>query len=65
MNKYDLKTGDILLFDFNEKGLIGIFNNLIKKFTKSSFSHVAVVLKDPEFIHPSLKGLYIWESSWE
>lgn len=65
MNKYDLKTGDILLFDFNEKGFIGIFNNLIKRFTKSKFSHVAVVLKDPEFIHPSLKGLYIWESSWE
>ena len=65
MNKHDLKTGDILLFDFNEKGLLGIFNNLIKRFTKSKFSHVAVVLKDPYFIHPSLKGLYIWESSWE
>ena len=65
MSEYDLKTGDILLFDFNESGLMGIFNNLIKKFTKSNYSHVAMVLKDPEFIHPSLKGYYIWESSWE
>ena len=24
-----------------------------------------MVLKDPSFIHPSLKGYYIWESSWE
>ena len=24
-----------------------------------------MVLKDPEFIHPTLKGTYIWESSWE
>ncbi len=65
MSEYDLKTGDILLFDFNESGLMGLFNNLIKKFTKSNYSHVAMVLKDPEFIHPSLKGYYIWESSWE
>ena len=24
-----------------------------------------MVIKDPAFIHPSLKGTYIWESSWE
>ena len=65
MTEYNLKTGDILLFDFNESGFMGIFNNLIKRFTKSDYSHIAVVLKDPSFIHPSLKGYYIWESSWE
>ena len=65
MSKYDLKTGDILLFDFEGGGVFGAFTSLIKYFTKSKFSHVAMVLKDPTFIHPSLKGYYVWESSWE
>ena len=65
MSNLNLKTGDILLFDYNEKGILGIFNKAIKYFTNSDYSHVAVVLKDPEFIHPSLKGYYIWESSYE
>ncbi len=65
MSQYNLKTGDILLFDYNESGILGLFNKAIKYFTKSPYSHIAVVLKDPSFIHPSLKGYYIWESSWE
>ena len=65
MSQFNLKTGDILLFDFKGGGIFGIFTGLIKYFTKSNFSHVAMVLKDPDFIHPSLKGYYIWESSWE
>lgn len=65
MSNLNLKTGDILLFDYNEKGFLGIFNKAIKYFTNSDYSHVAVVLKDPKFIHPSLKGYYIWESSYE
>ena len=65
MSNLNLKTGDILLFDYNEKGFLGIFNKAIKYFTNSNYSHVAVVLKDPKFIHPSLKGYYIWESSYE
>ena len=62
---FNLKTGDILLFDYKAGGVFGIFTKLIKYFTKSNYSHVAMVLKDPTFIHPSLKGTYIWESSWE
>lgn len=65
MSAFNLKTGDILLFDIQESGLMGLFNKAIKYFTHSNYSHVAVVLKDPSFIHPSLKGYYIWESSWE
>ena len=65
MSQFDLKTGDILLFDYEAGGIFGLFTGLIKYFTKSKFSHVAMVLKDPSFIHPSLKGYYIWESSWE
>ena len=62
---FNLKTGDILLFDYKAGGAFGIFTKLIKYFTKSDYSHVAMVIKDPAFIHPSLKGTYIWESSWE
>lgn len=60
-----MKTGDILLFDYKAGGIFGIFTKLIKYFTKSDYSHVAMVIKDPTFIHPSMKGTYIWESSWE
>ena len=24
-----------------------------------------MVLKDPDFIHPTLKGYYVWESGWD
>ena len=64
-NKYKLKTGDILLFDNKGGGIMGIFSSLIKKITKSDISHVAMVLKDPDFIDPPLKGIYVWESNYE
>ena len=64
-NKYKLKTGDILLFDNKGGGVMGIFSSLIKKITKSDISHVAMVLKDPDFIDPPLKGIYVWESNYE
>ena len=44
---------------------MGIFSWLIKKVTKSNITHVGMVLKDPVFINPSLKGYYVWESGWE
>tara|TARA_B100000427_G_scaffold284116_1_gene256803 strand:- start:145 stop:684 length:540 start_codon:yes stop_codon:yes gene_type:complete len=33
--------------------------------THSNYTHIAMILKDPTFIHPSLKGTFVWESSWE
>ena len=60
----DLKTGDLLLFNNHSGGLFGTFTNLIKWGTHSNYTHVALVLKDPTFIHPSLKGLYVWESTY-
>ena len=58
---YDFKTGDILLFC----GGNSCFSSLIKRFTKSDFTHVGMILKDPTFIHPYLKGYYVWESGIE
>jgi len=65
MSQYNLKTGDLLLFDYKAGGWFGVFTKLIKYFTKSKYSHIAMVLKDPTYINPKLKGYYIWESSWE
>ena len=64
-NKYKLKTGDLLLFDNKGGGIMGIFSSLIKKITKSDISHIAMVLKDPDFIDPPLKGIYVRESNYE
>ena len=58
----ELKTGDIILFDYEGHSIL---SSLIKRFTKSNFTHVGMILKDPKFIHPSLKGYYIWESGKE
>ena len=62
----NLKTGDIILCDYTQTtGFFGAFSWLIKHFTNSNYSHCAMIIKDPSFIHPSLKGTYVWESSWE
>lgn len=65
IKKYNLRTGDILLFDNKSKNCFGFFTDVIKLVTKSQFSHVAMILVDPIYIKPNLKGLYIWESSIE
>ena len=57
-----LKTGDILLCDnLQQKGL-GLFGWLIKYATVSDFSHTAMVIIDPEFTNPPMKGVYVWQS---
>ena len=38
---------------------------MIEYATHSNFSHVAMVLRDPTYIDPNLKGIYLWESGWE
>ena len=65
MSRFNLKTGDLLLFDKGTEGLSGWLSSFIKYFTQSDITHVAMVLKDPYFIHPTLKGYYVWESNWE
>ena len=64
----DLDTGDILLFSpsIKDDGIfMKVLDWIIQTATHSPYTHVAFVLKNPEFIHPVLKGLYIWESSYE
>jgi len=56
-----MKTGDLLLFN----GTGNWLSSLVKWGTHSNYTHCAMVLKDPTFLHPHLKGTYVWESSWE
>ena len=58
----ELNTGDLLLFNSHSSSFL---SSLIKWGTHSNYTHVAMILKDPTFIHPSLKGTFVWESSWE
>lgn len=56
----DLDTGDLLLFTSTS-----LFGRLIEFFGKSKYSHVAIVLKDPTYINPSMHGLFVLESGYE
>ena len=61
----DLQTGDLLLFDENPSNyLMKTLDFIIKYSTECQFSHSAIILKDPTFISPLLKGTYVWESSY-
>jgi hypothetical protein len=53
----DLQTGDIVLFGKN-----GPFSRLIAAGTDSKYSHVGMVLKEPIYLDPSLKGTYLLEA---
>ena len=57
-----LKTGDILLCDNLEYKSWGLFSWFIKFMTKSDFSHVGMIVVDPEFTDVPLKGTYVWTS---
>lgn len=61
---HTLKTGDLLLCDNLGHSGLGIFGWLIKYFTYSDFSHVAMIVKDPQFTKQPLDGLFVWEAGF-
>jgi hypothetical protein len=68
----DLETGDILLFNHVNNYNTGfqIFDDVlswaIRTCTNSIYTHVGIVVKDPNFtIGGKLKGLYLLESNYE
>ncbi len=69
-DKNKLQTGDLLLFVIKNsyknpyKCFMSCYSNLIKCFTKSKYTHSAMVIRDPPW-REDLKGLYILESSLE
>ena len=54
------QTGDILLY--NSSTLVG---RAIEWLSYSKFSHISIILRDPVYINPELKGLYVIESGSE
>jgi hypothetical protein len=58
----ELKTGDLLLCDDLEYSSWGLLSWVIKFMTKSDFSHVGMIVVDPEFTDISLKGTFVWTS---
>jgi hypothetical protein len=63
-NSATINTGDILLFaERPSQWLWKLLDGTIKFFTGSKFSHSAIALRDPVWLDPSLKGLYVWEST--
>lgn len=61
INLDELQTGDIILFGDTKFW----FSRLIEWVCNSKWSHVGVILRDPTYINPNLKGLYLWESGEE
>lgn len=53
-------TGDLILYSSNN--WISYF---IEYFTGSQFSHISMIVKDPIYIKPELKGIYVLESGYE
>ena len=56
-----MKTGDIILFS----GKHSIISYVVEWFTSSFWSHIGIVLKNPVYIDPKLKGYYLLESGYE
>lgn len=56
-----MKTGDSILFH----GTGFWFSYIVEWATWSEFSHVGMVLRDPFYIDPKLKGVYMLESGEE
>jgi hypothetical protein len=71
MDKSKFQTGDILLFHHKNnfssviKGLFSLFTDLIMWWTRSKYSHCAIIVRDPKFMGEEKKGLYVLESSYE
>ena len=61
----ELKTGDLIFFTGHTQGWLKYFSSMIEFSTHSNFSHIGMIVKDPTFISPSLKGTFVWESGWE
>ena len=51
----DLETGDIILFSGNY-----LLSYIVEFFTNSMYSHVGVVLKNPNLGDATFKGIYLF-----
>jgi len=57
------RTGDIVLFSRRRAPWFHPLSVAIDFFTESQFSHVGMVLHNPTWLHPSLRGEFLWQST--
>ena len=63
-NTINFNTGDIILFqDTKRNTLLDWLGYLIQYFTKSKYSHVGMVVKDPLIKGKTITGIYLLEST--
>lgn len=60
MNIDNLETGDILLFNGNY-----FLSHLIEYLTDSIYSHIGIIIINPNFENKILEGIYVLESGYE
>ena len=64
-----LKTGDVILYSRSTTSWMSSFTGMLSRNNsnkpKTEYSHCGMILRDPTFIHSSLKGLYVWQSRWQ
>jgi len=73
LDRYNFQTGDLILFHHDTKHdkktlynrFFDTITNTIMYFTKSKYSHIGMIVKDPDFTDVPLKGIYLLESSSE
>ena len=61
----NLETGDIILFCGGSESWLSWLTSIIKYSTHSNYTHIGVILKNPNFIAKPLEGTFVWESGWE
>lgn len=53
-----LRTGDLILFS----GKKSLFSRLIEYLTRSPYSHIGMIVVNPQFTENPLQGVFLWES---
>jgi hypothetical protein len=53
-------TGDLLLFNST-----AFYSRFIELFSRSKYSHIGYIIKNPTWLHPDLSGIFLFESGAE
>ena len=62
-----LKTGDVILYSKPTSSWLSSITGMLSSNTnknKTEYLHCGMILRDPVFVHSSLKGLYVWQTKW-
>jgi hypothetical protein len=63
-----LKTGDVILYSRPTGSWLSSWTGMLTRNNttknKTEYLHCGMILRDPVFVHSSLKGLYVWQTKW-